>query len=266
MYISSPVKVVFRHSMFCGRRFCVLVAMIAAWSVGAGPARAGDGCLEREWKGAQYIVCGFNAASADIRLFLNDETDAPFRHFGKLKKALAAEGLSLQFAMNGGMYHDDRSPVGLYLEGGQELKRANTNPGPGNFHMLPNGVFFVGAKEAGVLETKSYLNRTTPARHATQSGPMLVIDGALHPRFLEDGESKKRRNGVGVTDDGEIYFVLSDDPVNFYDFASLFRDALSVRNALYLDGTISRIYAPDLDRMDPGVGMGPIIGVVAARE
>ena len=153
---------------------------------------------------------------------------------------------------------------GIIWKTGEELKRANTNPGPGNFHMLPNGVFFVGADQAGVLETKTYLNRTAPARHATQSGPMLVIDGVLHPRFLKDSDSKKRRNGVGVTDGGEVYFVLSDDPVNFYDFASLFRDELGARNALYLDGTISRVYAPDLDRMDPGVAMGPIIGVLAA--
>lgn len=92
---------------------------------------------------------------------------------------------------------------------------------------------------------------------------MLVIDGDIHPRFLPESDSLKRRNGVGVTEDGDVIFVLADSPVRFYDFATYFRDELKTPNALYLDGTISRLYAPELERNDPGVAMGPIVGVVA---
>ena len=92
---------------------------------------------------------------------------------------------------------------------------------------------------------------------------MLVIGGEIHPRFLPDSDSLKRRNGVGVTETGEAVFVLSDSAVRFYDFATFFRDEMKTPNALYLDGTISRLYAPELDRNDPGAAMGPIVGVVA---
>lgn len=92
---------------------------------------------------------------------------------------------------------------------------------------------------------------------------MLVVNGKIHPRFLKDSDSLKRRNGAGVTRDGEAVFVLSDSPVRFHDFAAFFRDELKTPNALYLDGTISRLYAPALGRNDPGAAMGPIVGVVA---
>jgi len=94
---------------------------------------------------------------------------------------------------------------------------------------------------------------------------MLVINGAIHPKFLKDSDSKKRRNGVGVTKDGKVIFVLADSPVNFYGLAAFFRDELKTPNALFLDGTISRIYAPSLGRNDAGVPMGPIVGVVKGK-
>ena len=95
---------------------------------------------------------------------------------------------------------------------------------------------------------------------------MLVIGGDIHPKFQPESDSQKRRNGVGVTEAGEVIFVLSDTPVRFYDFAVFFRDELKTPNALYLDGTISRIFAPELGRNDPGAAMGPIVGVVVKND
>jgi uncharacterized protein YigE (DUF2233 family) len=57
------------------------------------------------------------------------------------------------------MYHPDNSPVGLYVEEGRELVRVNTSAGPGNFHMRPNGVFYVTGEVAGVLETRSFIKQ-----------------------------------------------------------------------------------------------------------
>jgi uncharacterized protein YigE (DUF2233 family) len=210
-----------------------------------------------------YIVCRFHPERSDIRLFLNNAEDEPFSHFNWVGEALAERGERLAFAMNAGMYHEDRSPVGFYLEEGVELAPLNTNDGPGNFHLKPNGIFLIDEHGAWVTTTASYQvsNRAAPF-YATQSGPMLVIDGEIHPRFLPDSDSLKRRNGVGVTEDGEVIFALADTPVRFYGFATFFRDELATPNALYLDGTISRLYAPELSRNDPGVSMGPIVGVV----
>jgi uncharacterized protein YigE (DUF2233 family) len=89
---------------------------------------------------------------------------------------------------------------------------------------------------------------------------MLVIDGKIHPKISDEGASRKRRNGVGVRDSHTVVFAISDGPVSFGAFARLFRDALGCRNALFLDGSISSLYAPNLGRADAIFPMGPIIG------
>ncbi len=229
-----------------------------------------NACVEDRSNDTDYVVCHF-AGDADIRLFLNDGNGKAFRHFNRVNEDLSKTGEVLAFAMNAGMYHDDRSPVGHYVERGVQVKSLNTNDGPGNFHMKPNGVFWTyfehGMKGVGISVSEKLAGAAPEAIHyATQSGPMLVIDGEIHHRFIRDSDSRKRRNGVGVTDSGDVFFVLADSPVNFYDFAHYFRDVLGTKNALYLDGTISRIYAPALDRNDPGAAMGPIIGVVTDQD
>ena len=88
----------------------------------------------------------------------------------------------LVFATNAGMFDADYKPIGLYVENGRELVRTNTRSGWGNFHMKPNGIFYVAGERAGVLETGAYLRKQL--HPATQSGPMLVINGRLHPRFV----------------------------------------------------------------------------------
>jgi uncharacterized protein YigE (DUF2233 family) len=116
-----------------------------------------------------------------------------------------------------------------------------------------------------VVESRAFAEARPVCRYATQSGPMLVIDGALHPKFLATSDSLYVRNGVGVTEDGRAVMVISNDAVNFHSFARLFRDVLDTPNALYLDGNISRLYAPQLDRHDGGFPMGPILGVVGPQ-
>lgn len=239
---------------------------VLAFTVLASTAAEGP-CEERAFEGADFVVCRFSAED-DIRLFLNDAGGNRYGHFNFLNEALGESGEALHFAMNAGMYHKDRSPVGFYREKGVDIAPINNNDGPGNFHLKPNGVFFVTENgDAFVESTDLYLRvKRAPPPYATQSGPMLVIDGALHPRFLPDSESKKRRNGVGVDDEGDVFFVLTDTPVRFYDFARFFRDELKTPNALYLDGVISRIYAPNLGRNDPGLAMGPIVGIVTKND
>jgi uncharacterized protein YigE (DUF2233 family) len=139
---------------------------------------------------------------------------------------------------------------------------ANTRSGAGNFHLKPNGIFYFGHGGAGVMETERFLKAGISADYATQSGPMLVINGVIHPKIEITGTSEKIRNGVGVRDGHIVIFAISDEPVTFYKFASLFRDTLACPNALFLDGSISSLYAPSLNRADRWQPMGPIVGVV----
>ncbi len=219
-------------------------------------------CASKDFDGAEFTVCTFDA-SEDIRLFWGGGGEAPFGNFKTLAEHLKSENQTLGFAMNGGMYHADRKPVGYYLENGDQRQSLQTKANNDNFGLLPNGVFYIGKDAIGVMETKTFALKDLDIVSATQSGPMLVIDGDLHPKFRVNSTSKKRRNGVGVSADGEsVYFAISEEPVNFHTFARLFRDDLNAPNALYLDGVVSRMFDPSSGRNDPGMPMGPIIGVV----
>jgi uncharacterized protein YigE (DUF2233 family) len=204
-------------------------------------------------------------------MFWRSDSGNPYRTFAALATDLEAKGKSLRFAMNGGMYQDDLRPVGLYVENGRVLTPANTATLTGtpsqipNFYKKPNGVFYVRDGEAGILETGKFLAQKPKANFATQSGPMLVIDGAIHPAFILNSTDRKPRNGVGVSSPTDVHFVITKGWVSFYEFARFFRDGLRCNSALFLDGgEAPGLYAPELGRNDaPGHGgYGPIIAVV----
>jgi uncharacterized protein YigE (DUF2233 family) len=164
--------------------------------------------------------------------------------------------------MNAGMYNEAGKPVGYYVERGRELKPLNLRPGPGNFHLLPNGVFAVDAQGRPSVTPSRDLRRTVPRPlWATQSGPMLVIRGKLHPKFNRDGESRLVRNGVGVNGT-YAFFVISEDGVSFGRFARFFRDRLGCRDALFLDGSVSSLWDPAAGRQDGYSQLGPMVVVL----
>ena len=241
------------------RALATLAVFLAGMTV--SPANALE-CHEVSHADARYAVCEVDASAARLELFLNDPSGRPYGHFKAIDTALAAQGQQLAFAMNAGMYHQDRRPVGLYIENGETLAPLQTKESYGNFGLLPNGVLCLTEEGAQVVETLRFQQTQPACRAATQSGPMLVIDGALHPRFLPDSTSRYVRNGVGTSAAGDrAVFVMSRGPVTFHQFGSFFRDALGLPQALYFDGNISRLHAPALGRSDSGFRMGPVIGL-----
>ena len=243
-----------------------LATCLVLLALPASQARAVD-CTDIRFDGAGYTVCEVDARTETMALFLRDASGEIYGQFQRIDQALAGQGKRLAFATNAGMYHDDRAPVGHYVEDGVEVARVVSRAGPGNFGLLPNGVFCLREGRADVIETLEYVETAPVCIHATQSGPMLVIDGALHPRFLEDGTSVYIRNGVGTSADGSrAVFAISNEPVNFHSFGRLFRDHLGVPNALYFDGNVSRLHAPALGRSDFGFALGPIVGVVVPQD
>ena len=234
-------------------------AALAVLCLTSAPAQAVT-CEDIIFDGASFTTCEVGA-DEDLRLFLSDPEGTPLGNFVSVAGQVDGD---LSFAMNAGMFHGDFRPVGLYIQDGQQLTPASDGGGYGNFGLLPNGIFCI-ADTLRVWESDAYAAAAPTCTHATQSGPMLVIDGVLHPRFLPDSTSFKLRNGVGTSADGSrAVFAISNGYVSFHHFARLFRDHLGLPDALFLDGSVSRLHAPALGRSDGGFPMGPILGVVDA--
>jgi len=238
----------------------VKAALVALFTLFAPAAFA---CEDITHLGTSFTVCEVSTAD-DLRLFHTDAEGMLLGGFGAVERMLPSDQ-TLTFAMNAGMYHSDRAPVGLFIDRGEVKSALATGGGYGNFGLLPNGVFCIG-ETLRVIETESYRTTQPACEYATQSGPMLVVDGAVHPRLIPNVDSRYIRNGVGTSADGQrAVFAISNQRVNFHDFATLFRDRLDLPNALYFDGKVSRLYAPDLGRNDTGFALGVMVGVVQPR-
>ena len=226
----------------------------------------------RVFEGASYIVCSFDLTKDELRIYWRGDDGKPYRTFAALAADLEGKGKSLQFAMNGGMYQGDFRPVGLYIENGREqnageYRHAHRRPSQiPNFYKKPNGVFYIGDRKAGILETGRFLANRPEANFATQSGPTGSSSTAPSIRpSSSTSNDRKPRNGVGVSSPTEVHFVITKGWVNFHEFARFFRDGLGCNNALFLDGGVAPgLYAPELGRNDPPAhgGYGPIIAVV----
>ena len=204
-------------------------------------------------------VIPVDTAKEQLALFLTDSEGFPIGTFYRLQAILAEQGKKLKFAMNAGMFHADLSPVGLYVENSKTRFELNQSSGQGNFFIEPNGVFLLSEKGPMVITSKLYANLTEKVLLATQSGPMLLINGKINPHFLPQSESKFIRNGVCAK--GKVaYFVISNEKINLYEFAKFFRDKLACTNALYFDGNVSSLFLAG-KRSDHRVKLGPIIAV-----
>jgi uncharacterized protein YigE (DUF2233 family) len=214
------------------------------------------------FRGQDFLVRTVDTHKEDLRLFWKDDQGNRLGDFGALEKYVQGKGERLVFACNAGMFEVGSKPVGLLVQDGVEQTPLNLDDGVGNFYLKPNGVFLINAKrEALVVGSVSYTTLLTPVTWATQSGPLLVHGGDIHPDFIEDSKNRKIRNGVGVTRDGLAIFALSRTPVNFYDFAALFLTRLKCPNALFLDGDLSAFYVPGMKDTIPN-SLGPMFGVV----
>ena len=218
---------------------------VLGWLQAPPPLPAGHDslCRTETAAGVEYIVCEVPLDRYQLSLRALDGTGKPYETFGAAKASLP--GRKVEVIVNAGMYHEDRRPVGLAVQDGVTLHEAVLGTGSGNYSLRPNGVFFVENGQAAVMESTRYLDGRHAPDLATQSGPMLVIDGRLHPRFIEGSDSRHVRNGVCASEDGRrVTLVLSRAPVNFWDFGTFFKDRLGCRNALFFDGTVSSLYYP----------------------
>jgi len=221
------------------------------------------------FRNQKFDVVKIDLRKTPVHFFWKNKNGQLIRSLKNLKKEIENQGNELLFAMNGGMYQRDRNPQGLFIENGKTIKSLDTlQNGYGNFYLQPNGVFFIQNDSAGVLPSTLFSRRVLGTSQkninptwATQSGPMLLINEKVHPIFKEGSTNLNIRNGVGVISKHEIVFVISQKKVNLFDFATFFKEELNCKNALYLDGFVSRAYIPKLNRKDLDGNFGVMIGV-----
>ncbi|MGH1519828.1 phosphodiester glycosidase family protein [Chryseobacterium sp. JK1] len=208
-----------------------------------------------------FVIFKTDPQKENIKFYWKNKNDTILGSIGQLKKEIESRNEKLLFAMNGGMFEHDNSPKGLYIENFKILKPIDTvQKGSGNFYLPPNGIFYITRNhKAGIAETQKYL-QNSEIQYATQSGPILLINGTINPDFKKDSKNLNIRNGVGILENEKVVFAMSKKKINFYNFAQLFKE-LGCKDALYLDGYVSRAYLPEKKWIQTDGNFGVIIGV-----
>ena len=241
------------------------LALLLAGAVGEASATkpaAPSVCWSQAFEGDRFTVCRYTPAEHELRLVWRGP-NGPLRSLPALQRHLAADAGRALFAMNVGMYDEAGAPVGLYVENGKVLKTLNRRDGPGNFHLKPNGVFWIGGDGLPHVDSSDAFaaGRVRP-RWASQSGPLLMSRRVLHPKIAPDGASKLIRNGVCVKGPLAL-FVISEGPTSFGRLARFQRDGLGCSDGLYFDGVVSSLWSRQLKRLDRRDDLGPMVVVFA---
>jgi uncharacterized protein YigE (DUF2233 family) len=202
-------------------------------------------------KEATYVVIQVDLHAARIKLLWRNPAGVPY---GSLGEAYRQGGGDMLALINAGIYSSNHAPEGLHIERGTTLSPLNLNSGEGNFYWKPNGVFYVtDDAAAGIVDSEKFnsLNERGGIQEATQSGPLLIINGEVNRNLSPDSSSLYVRNGIGVKSADKVYILISEDEVSLHDFASVFTQQLHCQNALYLDGCVSQLYLPVRDSRIP---------------
>jgi uncharacterized protein YigE (DUF2233 family) len=208
-------------------------------------------------------VCRADPRTDAIRTYWKDGSGQPLATFVRLDAMLRRQNEEMLCATNAGIYDKQLQPLGLYIEDGKQLRRLNTRQNAyGNFYLQPNGVFVLTGDQAFIVETGAYAAQAerwnATARYATQSGPLMLVQGKINTLFDPESPNTVVRNAVCIDRSGMMALAIARNPISFYDFAVFLRDELKCHDALYLDGSISRMY-PTLE-----ANMGPAFGAMIA--
>ncbi|MFN8263739.1 MAG: phosphodiester glycosidase family protein [Chitinophagales bacterium] len=225
------------------------------------------------FKDVKYYLCvvDLQSKTQTINFHLKNKEGKSYNSISALLKDKELDSLDFLMVTNGGMYTPNHEPQGLFIEKGKTIKpidESNVNNNT-NFYLFPNGVFYVDSNNnANIKTTTEYskLNKTLHTKYATQSGPMLVIDNKIHEKFVQGSKNINIRSGVGIMDNKRVIFLISDGAVNFWDFATVFKDIFGCKNALYLDGAISLMYLNKVNPSDVGGNFGPLISITKRKK
>jgi len=228
--------------------FTVMLIGIAAFSI------------NRNSSNNQLLTYEVDPKTQNIQFYWKNENGEIFRSIKNLKTNVESKNKKLVFAMNAGMYRNDNSPQGLFIQNHKIITPIDTTSGNGNFYLKPNGVFYINDNNDAFVCSSSQFAQSKSIKFASQSGPMLVVNGEIHPAFKKGSSNVNIRNGVGILKNKKILFAMSKSEINLHDFALYFKNS-GCEDALYLDGFVSRTYLPEKNWMQTDGNFGVMIGV-----
>lgn len=208
----------------------------------------------------QILAYTVDPQTQDLQFFWKNDKGEALKSIQNLKTYVEDKNGILLFAMNGGMFNTDLSPKGLFIQNNKTLVSLDTSEGTGNFYLKPNGIFYIMEDNTPFICKTTDFSDAGDVKYATQSGPMLVVDGQVHAAFKDGSTNLNIRNGVGILPDNKVVFAMSKKEINFYDFAKYFQH-LGCKNALYLDGFVSRTYLPEKNWVQTDGNFGVMIAV-----
>lgn len=217
-------------------------------------------CEKTKQINPDFIIYSADMKKDKIEFFWKNNQHQPFKSIENLKNYINTKNQDLKFAMNGGMFVENNIPKGLYIENFKMLHPIDTSSGEGNFYIKPNGIFYLTKSNISAVISTENFKASSDIKFATQSGPMLIINGKINSIFQKNSANLNIRNGVGILENGNPVFVMSKKDINFYNFASLFK-SLGCKNALYLDGFVSRAYLPEENWIQEDGDFGVMIGI-----
>jgi uncharacterized protein YigE (DUF2233 family) len=228
--------------------------------------KALSGPISLNFNNTPYRLFFATAAGYTLRIHCKKSGEYTFAAY---KNYLAKSKKDTVLMMtNGGMFKPDHQPQGLLVSEGKEYSAIDTTTlaRNGNFYLYPNGIFYTDTQgRFYITETqlyrKLYAAKNKLPQYATQSGPVLVSNSKIHAQFMYGSANINIRSGVGIPNDDRAIFLISDRPVNFYDFSMIFLYFLNCSDALYLDGAISKMYF-NTDKAMPEGTFGPMISIL----
>ncbi len=241
---------------------CAALVLVAVPAHAGAPPRPPVHAESITAAGARFDLVTVDPRRATLRLYWRDEQGRPFGDFASLAEHLRARGEELVAATNAGIFEPGQVPTSVHVERGRVLQPLNLAEGDGNFYLKPNGVFFLDGSGPHLVESSRF-PLARDVREATQSGPLLLDEGRLHRSVSPRSSHRKVRNAVGVTAVGEVLLIVSREDVTFFQVAKALKSR-GCRSALYLDGVISGLFAPQLPDAPPG--RGPFAGILAVTR
>ena len=229
--------------------FAAFLLAAPAFAFDLKPLETGGSYASTTYKNVRYGI--YQADPAQVSLHWKTADGSAYANLATLKRSLEQSGARVAFLMNAGIYSENDTPAGLWIERGQTLVPLNRKNGKGNFHIQPNGVFYIERGKARIQTSAAYHIGGHHPDWALQSGPLLLLDGKPNPRFVKNLSSPHKRNAVCTTADNRLYFILTEDYdlgsewPSFHRFAEALQH-LGCHDALYLDGTLSGWYIPGI--------------------